>query len=280
MNFSKKASALACATALLFSATGTKAQVVTIGAADFIQHPYPLDLHGLTSAGGGMSVTWSGDLDYETQGSNITVTNDAGTIFGSFDSLTQATLNSSDVVWVSMTMRTANTDGTNRFGLYYTSAGINNSVTAGQRLAGWQFRAGPFVDVEEITAGGSSAKSEVFTSSGWSSSTYYTLAMRIAVDRSASANETVEFYFVPGQNSFDFDNPGPAYATLTGTDFIGSSNDILGVVLDGNQSGVKYSYLNVAVASAVPEPSTYAAIFGAVALGLATWHRRRLARTA
>lgn len=277
MMISKTVSAVACATALLLSATGTKAQVVEIGAINFIQHPAPLDLHGLTSTAtvGGMSLTWSGDTDFDTSGPNLVTTNDAGTIFGAFDSTTQASLNSSDVVWVSMTMRTANTSGTNRFGLYYASASIDSSVTAGQRLSGVQFRAGPFVDAEEIIAGATSEAGEVFTSSGWSANTYYTLTARIAIDRAVSAADTVQFYFVPGQDSFDFDDPGSPYATLTGTDFIGPSDDLLGVALHGNQAGVNYSYLNVAVASAVPEPSTYAAIFGSVALGLAAWRRHR-----
>ncbi len=275
MNLSKFIlTSLCAAVAPLLFCSAMSAQVVTLGSIDFIQHPASEDLTGKISTDGGMSVTWSGSTSFDTLNSDVVTTGSSGTIFGAFDSTTRATLNSYDVVWVSMTLRTSNTEGTNRFGLYYDSASINNSVTAGQRVAGLQFRIGPFVDYEEITSGATSNKKEIFSSTGWNATTYYTVAAKISVDRTASASDTVQFYYVPGVDAFDFNNPGSPYATLIGTDFIGPTTEILGVVLDGNQPNVNYSFLNVA---AVPEPSTYAVLFGLGALGFAAWRRRRAA---
>lgn len=42
----------------------------------------------------------------------------------------------------------------------------------------------------------------------------------------------------------------------------------------GNQDGALLNAVALSTASAIPEPSTYAAIFGVMVLGLAVWHRK------
>ncbi|MDO8541532.1 MAG: PEP-CTERM sorting domain-containing protein [Opitutaceae bacterium] len=76
-----------------------------------------------------------------------------------------------------------------------------------------------------------------------------------------------------------------SYTTITGAltfqaGFVPAS--INSMIISGNQSGgsaqFNISFDNIAATSAIPEPGTYAALAGAVALGFAAWRRRRAPR--
>lgn len=70
--------------------------------------------------------------------------------------------------------------------------------------------------------------------------------------------------------------------TNPGTITSGLSFDLFGVYfMNTSGSAAEFTLADVSfatAASAIPEPSTYAAMFGAAAFGLAVWHRRRTRR--
>ncbi len=53
------------------------------------------------------------------------------------------------------------------------------------------------------------------------------------------------------------------------------SGNVTGAPGQSNSGGTGFDLDAVAVATAIPEPSTYAALLGAATLGLALWRRRR-----
>jgi len=75
-------------------------------------------------------------------------------------------------------------------------------------------------------------------------------------------------------------NPGDFFRTYLEVAFTtnsAASQGVVTVTMNDTGFGGQGITLN---ATAIPEPSTYAALAGAVALGLAAWHRRRRARAA
>lgn len=205
-------------------------------------------------------------------------------IYGTLDTATQATINISDVVWFSIDMRTIHTDGTNRFGLTTSTSNAEDSATVAQRLSGIQARYTPLVnfpaDVADATnnlpytATGTvtnvyTDNADSFAGGQWTPYTTYTMVGKLTVDRSTGANETFQFWFLNQiVGAIDYENLGTPSVTLNTANLVEGSQQILGVVFDGNVGSNNYDNLTIAV----PEPSVV--LLGSVALlGLA--RRRR-----
>lgn len=193
------------------------------------------------------------------------------TIYGALDSSTMSALNTSNEVWFSIDLRTSNTSGTNRFGLATDAVPspnqFNGTATVGQRLGGVQTRVGSFVSAEQInTTPATTSASEAFTTSGWAANTTYTIVGKLTINRTAGAVDVLQFWYGP-QGSIDINNPGTASITMNGIDLIGPTTQITGVVFQGNQSGLTYDNMIIAV----PEPATA----GLAGFGLLAFIRRR-----
>ncbi len=104
----------------------------------------------------------------------------------------------------------------------------------------------------------------------WSAQ-YATREQAIVVNGSLVAITTVTLGSETAQNTY-FNT----YANASGQiDFLMKQSDFYGGA--GHQDGVIVNALVLSSVNAVPEPSTYAAIFGAVVLGFAAYKRRRAA---
>jgi hypothetical protein len=112
------------------------------------------------------------------------------------------------------------------------------------------------------------------TGPAWSLDTTHAFLMRVTQGTGASPTDSlVEVWFDP-----DYSNLGAPDFTSTSDTRIGrsgASNAYTGVTYGGSTIGNARVIWDEVQVYAVPEPSTYAALFGLLALGFATWRRRR-----
>lgn len=274
--------------ALLFgSLISSSSAAITVFQSGFEDLTTGGDLNGQTSVStvGSSTMSWgnasNGNMDVSTSvgdPNNAIATAGETRIYGSLDTATQATINVCDVVWFSLDMKTNHTGGTNRFGLVTSTSDINESATIGQRLDGIQARyAGWSGDANNASNNlpYTASHNEVFTQGAgsfaggqWSANTWYTLVGKLTVNRGSGVNDTFQFWFLNDMDGpIDYENLGTPSVTFNTANLVEGSEQILGVVFDGNQGGNTYDNLTIAV----PEPS--ALLLGG--LGLIPLLRRR-----
>ncbi|MCC5839464.1 MAG: PEP-CTERM sorting domain-containing protein [Opitutales bacterium] len=112
------------------------------------------------------------------------------------------------------------------------------------------------------------------TGPAWSLNTTHAFLMRVTQGTGASPTDSlVEIWFDP-----DYSNLGTADFTSTSNTRIGRSgaaNAYTGITYGGGTIGDARVIWDEVQVYAVPEPSTYAALFGLLALGFVAWRRRR-----
>lgn len=112
------------------------------------------------------------------------------------------------------------------------------------------------------------------TGPAWSLDTTHAFLMRVTQGTGTSPTDSlVEIWFDP-----DYSNLGTADFTSTSDTRIGRSgaaNAYTGVTYGGGTIGDARVIWDEVQVVAIPEPSTYAALFGLFALGLVIWRRRR-----
>lgn len=123
-------------------------------------------------------------------------------------------------------------------------------------------------------------------SSGLDTERVFSTSIGLRVDYAASTKSLTFYFDHDGAGSaqdwqLNYPLPGEFSLTSGAADFGLTNTDTFSIVLVGSSEGVVvtsgtayFTNLVVTQASAVPEPSTYACLLGALALGVAFWQRR------